>query len=766
MAVNNKRRRFLVKTVIVIAVILVMLIIIASPITRYLVQKYDVKFTGREIVLGRAYVNPITGSVSLRNITIYESGSDTVFFAARKFSTNISILKLIFGAYDISSIVLNQPEVRIVRTDTLFNFNDLIQKFATGKDTLEEKVLKLDIRNIKINDGTVVFTERNMAADLTFSEINFRSPGVFWDVDSISGEFSVVPGEGSLSGDFMFNKDSLDYRVSAQLSGLDLKQFKPFFDAMSGQSEANISAFINLDLNARGNFKEITKGKIAGKLEMTDFHLGPNIRQDYLGVKRLLVELRNIDLEESRYYFDSVLIDKPYILYQKYDTLDNFRRLFSTWFAERAAEEVKEVADTIDFLVDMIGVDYYMDAFALKNARIDFDDYSAAEKFSMSLDPLNIKADTIDKSDKRVKITMNGKIKPYGRFAANLSMNPENDKNFDFNYEFRGIPAPMFNPYIASFTSYQFDQGTIEMHGDWSVKNADINALNHFLVLDPRDTKKVRGKDTKWIPLPLIMSFVRERGSVIDYQIPVKGNLNDPGFKVIDIISDILRNILVKPPTTPYRMEVKNVEQQIEKTLRVKWYMRQFAIEEGQEKFMEQISEFLKDSPEASIIVQPVFHEEKEKESLLFFEAKKKFFFARQKKEVAALSKKDSMEVEKLTFKDHALMKYLNGSLKNPELVTLQEKCYRLVGREIIDEEYRELIEKRRGAFLAYFIKNNVDNRVEILKVENRVPFNWFSYYDINYKGDVPESLEKAFRKLYEINSEPPRREYFKPERK
>ena len=467
-------------------------------------------------------------------------------------------------------------------------------------------------------------------------------------------------------------------------------------------------------------------------------------------------------MEKSIYYFDSVLVDKPYILYQKYDTLDNFRRLFSTWFAKRAAEKVKEVADTVSFLVNLMGVDYDVGTFDLNNARIDFNDYSIAEKFSISLDPLNIKSDTINKSDKRVNIAINGKIKPYGRFAASLSMNPQNSRYFDFRYEFRDIAASMFNPYIASFTSYQLDHGTIEMHGDWSIRNAAINAQNHFLALNPQDTKKVRGKDTKWIPLPLIMSFVRERGSVIDYQIPVKGNLKDPSFKLGDIITDILRNILVKPPTTPYRLEVKNVQQEIEKTLRVKWQMRQYAIEEGQEKFMKHIAGFLKDNPEASIVVQPVFYEEKEKENILLFEAKKKFFLHKHE-EMTSLSRKDSLEVDKLTFKDHALKKFLDGSLKKPGLLTLQEKCRRVVGKEIIERDYKALVERRRKAFLKYFKDNDSDSRVEILKVKNEVPYNWFSYYDINYKGEVPESLAKAFKKLYEINSEPPRREYFKP---
>ncbi len=615
-----------------------------------------------------------------------------------------------------------------------------------------------------VTDGIVHYSEKKIPVDITISEINFISPGMFWNVDSMNGEFSLVPGEGIFNGDFMFNQETMDYRVSMDLSGFNISLFKPYLDEMAGKS--NINALIDFHLNASGNSNQLVESRTNGYFELNDLHFGREPEQDFMSLNRFLVQFREIDIAENRFYFDSILIDKPYILYQKYDTLDNFRRMFSSFLAKEAAEEVEEGADTVNMLVNLIGSDYYIRSFLLNQGNIEFNDYSIAEKFSIAIDPLSIKSDTIDKENKRVKVLFDGKLKPYGNFAATLSMNPENEENFDFHYEFRDVAATMFNPYIATYSSYQLDHGTIEMHGDWSVKNANINALNHFLVVNPQNTKRVRGKDTKWVPLPLIMAFVRERGSVIDYQLPVKGNLKDPSFKVWDVISDLLRNILVKPPTTPYRLEVRNVENKIEKNLIVNWNMRQHEIAEGQEKFMKNMADFLKDNPEANIVVQPYFHEEKERENLLLFEAKKRYFFQSQNKEVVPLSKDDSMKVEKLNSKDKTFIRYLNDVVKNPELLTLQEKCYRFIGPETAEKKYMELSEKRREAFLKYFRDNKTENRVDILKVKSMVPYNWFSHYDIKYKGDVPESLSKAFDKLYEINSEPPRSEFFDPPRR
>ena len=111
---------------------------------------------------------------------------------------------------------------------------------------------------------------------------------------------------------------------------------------------------------------------------------------------------------------------------------------------------------------------------------------------------------------------------------------------------------------------------------------------------DPRVSKRLRNKDTKWLPMPLIMAFVRERGNVIDYEIPISGNLKDPDFHLNDVLMDLLENIFVKPATTGYRLQVKNMESEIEKSLTLKWNFSQKTLSTIQAKFVDEMVEFRK----------------------------------------------------------------------------------------------------------------------------------------------------------------------------
>ena len=50
--------------------------------------------------------------------------------------------------------------------------------------------------------------------------------------------------------------------------------------------------------------------------------------------------------------------------------------------------------------------------------------------------------------------------------------------------------------------------------------------------------------------------------------------------------------------------------------------------------------------------------------------------------------------------------------------------------------------------------------RVEVAASENVIPYNGFSYYRIEYKGDFPKSLIKAYQKIDELNDEARREKY------
>ena len=759
-----------------ITIIVVVVILFSSPAVKYLVSKYDEKYTGRKITIDKAYVNPLTGYIYFSNLKIYESKSDSIFFSADGVSVNISILKLFSKTLEIKTLRLNHPYGIIIQNKKDLNINDLVEKFSSNEnsDTTRTK-LRFNILNIKINEGEFHYSEQLIPINYFIKKVNIESKGKHWDEDTISTKFSFLPGSGSgnIKGDFTINLKNKDYRLAIVTHKFDLNIIEQYLKDLTNYG--SFSANIDADIKSKGNLNDAQAVTNSGIVAINDLHFGKNPDDDYASFDKLIIAIREISPANHTYHYDSISLDHPYIKYERYDHLDNVQTIFGKNGASIKAVKadpsrfnlVLEISRYLkEVAKNFFKSDYKINRLTIKNADIKFNDYSASEKFALELNPLTVFADSIDKKQNRINVSLKSAFKPYGALLLSLSINPKDSSDFDLHYYFQKLPASLFNPYIISSTSFSLDKGTLEFKGTWNVRNGSIKSINHLVILDPRLTKRIRNKDTKWIPAPLIMALIRERGNVIDYQIPITGNLKDPDFHLSDVIFDLLGNIFIKPPSTAYIMEVKNLETEIEKTLTLKWMMRQNTLIPVQEKFIEKMADFLIKNPEASINVYPQQYAIKEKEHILFFEAKKKYFLKINNKNTRTFNEEDSLKVNLMSVKDSLFVHYLNRQITDSLIFTIQEKCTRIIDSSIVNTKFNQLIKDRETALNSYFKKRGVDKRIKISNSQYVIPYNGFSFYKIEYNGEIPESLIKAYQQMNEFNNEAPRKKYKQERRK
>jgi Domain of Unknown Function (DUF748) len=773
-------RKTLIKVIISIIGTVMVVILLLSPITKYLVEKYDVKYTGRKIKIGWAYVNPFTGHVHFSNLRIYESKTpaaskegDSVFFSANGVSANFAMLKLLFKTIEIKKLTIDHPKGTIIQNKNDFNFSDLIKKFTPEKPDTNPSGIHFNILKISIKNGEFCYYEKVTPINYSIKEVNIESTGKRWNADTIGAKISLLSGTGSgrLNANFTINFKNLDYRLAVTVQKFDLNIIGQYLKDLINYG--SFRASLDADLKASGNLKDQENLNVRGVLALNDFHFGKNPDDDYASFDKLMIKIDEMNLKNHQNLYDSVTISHPFIKYEIYDYLDNLERMFgkngSNISAARADRTrfnlIIKIVDYVElFVQNFFQSDYKINKLAVYNGCLKFNDYSLAEKFSIEANPLYIIADSITKSGDRVKVSFKSGIQPYGNIEADLSINPKDSGDFDMHYNLQKLPASLFNPYLITYTSFPLDRGTIECNGTWKVRNGIITSDNHLLVIDPRLSGRLRKKDTKWIPMPLILFFIRERGNFIDYNIPITGNLKNPRFHLRDVIFDILGNIFIKPATIPYQLEVKNIENEIEKSLTLNWKMRQSSLLPDQEIFVNNMVDFLINNPDAFISVYPMQYAEKEKEYILFFEAKKKYFLLSKDKNDQVLSEDDSLKIDKMPVKDSLFVHYLNKQLNDSMLFTIQGKCNKYIDSSIINAGFAQLNKKREDAFILSFRKKAVEKRVIIHTGEINIPYNGFSFYKIVYKGEFPGSLIKAYQQMNELDDVAPRKG-FKEER-
>lgn len=753
------------------------IILFISPITKYLIEKYDEKFIGREITLGWVYLNPFNGYVHLHNLIVFESklsgalvSSDSVFLSVKGVTANIAIFKLLSKTFEINKLTLNRPKGIIIQNKTDFNFNDLITKFTPDSTDTIPSAFHFNLLNVKIKNGEFHYREKLIPINYFVKNVHIESPGIFWNVDTVAINYSLNQGIGSgnAMGDMTINLNNSDYNLNIAVQNFDLEIIQQYLNDLANYG--TFSATLDAGLNSKGNFTIVENVTNKGILVINDFHFGKNSDDDFVSFKRLVVGIHEVSPSQHVYWYDSVLLDNPYFKYEQYDSLDNLQNMFgekgSNISAVKADETkfnlILEIADYVKELSkNFYKSNYRVDKLMIENGNINFSDYALTEKFSIQANPLNIQADSINKLAKRIVFSVKSGIIPYGDLFATLSINPKDSSDFDLEYILQGLPIAMFNPYTITYTSFPMDRGTLELNGKWNVKKGKIKSDNHLLLIDPRLNSKIKNDDKKHIPLPLIMYLILERDNVIDYSIPITGNLNDPKFHVKDIIYDLLKNIFIKPPSVTYRSEIKTIENEIEKSLTLKWLPRQQYLQASHIEFLDKMSDFLQNNPNESIDVYPNPYIIKEKEYILLFEARKKYFLHTHN-ETKTISEKDSVEINNLSAKDDNFIQYLKSQIKDTMLFTVQDLSMRLVGSDAVDSLFRQLCSQRETSFMQHFIKKDLGNRVKIKEDISDIPYNGFSYYKIDYKGDFPADLIEANKRLNRFDDKFPRKKFEK----
>jgi hypothetical protein len=213
--------------------------------------------------------------------------------------------------------------------------------------------------------------------------------------------------------------------------------------------------------------------------------------------------------------------------------------------------------------------------------------------------------------------------------------------------------------------------------------------------------------------------------------------------------------------TIPYGIKLRTAEGEIENSLTLEWGMRQHELRNKQKHFIKTMAEFLDKNKTTSITVYSTEYALKEKEQILFFEAKKKYFVSIRGR-TEAFTNEDSSAVNKMSIKNVAFMHFLKKGRGAGDtlMFTIQDKCNFYLANNLVNSEYEKLVRERDRVFKEFFVNNGTMDRVKFHSTNDSIPYGGFSCYKITYHGPVPESLQRAYRAMHELNNEGPRKKY------
>ena len=120
--------------------------------------------------------------------------------------------------------------------------------------------------------------------------------------------------------------------------------------------------------------------------------------------------------------------------------------------------------------------------------------------------------------------------------------------------EFRNLLMPQLSPYTVQFAGREIDEGKLDLDLRFAIDQAQLHGQNSIVLSDLVLGAKVDHPDAASLPLWLAVALLKDSNGVIDIDLPVEGNINDPEFQIGGVVWQAISGLITKIVSAPFRL--------------------------------------------------------------------------------------------------------------------------------------------------------------------------------------------------------------------
>ncbi len=462
----------------------------------------------------------------------------------------------------VSSLELTDGIVDVIRdNDSTLN---LVQLFATKKtdhEVSEELPQTENSKPWQFNvDAASLSGFKTRISDLT---VKPDSPLI--ELDKIGLKVARFDGKSPFPFEISLNVvQGGELAASGKIdpSGTAVESSITINDLAMPIMQPYLSRITDLTLNsglfsATGTFDRGRKGEMSyqGEAGIADLRIIENSTMDtLLGWEQLKTNDLLLKLNPNGLDIDTLKLsglDGKFIISEdhKVNVVEAFRTKAGSSSTKPQPEEAAQEKGGETFPVNI-------SKLRLDNSILDFADLSLRPQFATKIHELNGTVTGISSlPGARTQLELKGRVDEYGSSEIKGEINSFDPKQFtDISVVFRNVDMTDLTPYSGKFAGYKIDSGRLSMDLQYKIEDSRLLGKNKIVIDTLVLGEKVNSPDAVKLPLKLAVALLRDSNGVIDIDLPVSGNLDDPEFRYGPLIWKALVNLLSKIVTSPFRL--------------------------------------------------------------------------------------------------------------------------------------------------------------------------------------------------------------------
>jgi uncharacterized protein involved in outer membrane biogenesis len=192
----------------------------------------------------------------------------------------------------------------------------------------------------------------------------------------------------------------------------------------------------------------------------------------------------------------------------------------------------------------------------IQEGSVDFSDHSVEPNFSATILGLTGGASGLSSDEaSRADVKLSGTVDRYAPVDITGRFNLLSAALFtDVAANFHNMELTTFNPYSGKYAGYSISKGKLTTELHYKVENRKLDAQHHIVLDQLEFGAATDSKDKVPLPVRLAAALLKDRHGIIDINLPVRGSLDDPEFRIRPIVWKAFVGLMDKAVTAPFHL--------------------------------------------------------------------------------------------------------------------------------------------------------------------------------------------------------------------